>query len=469
MLLGLFILATLARAFFALARSAFINMRRTRLVEMEQRGIASAIAIQQLTEQSSRLLATSEVGAILGLVFAGGLALVAFAPPIETWLARWVPSQLAAICAFVAAMLIAAFVLFVLGRLVPEAIAVRRAERISLALVRPMQVLSYAFAPLVQVAIFSSNLLSIPFGGQKRESTQLVTEEEIKTMVDAGEEEGLIEVEEKEMILSVLDFGDTVAREVMVPRIDIAALDIATPWAEAVDFVIKSGHSRVPVYKESIDDVVGILYAKDVLKTIRDGALVGTPQPNPSIAKLLRKVYFTPESKRVSELLQELQKTRVHVSIVVDEYGGTAGLVTIEDILEEIVGEIQDEYDHEEPEYVPLPDGNGYAVDGGMLISDVNELLGVKLPEDASDTLGGFIYDQLGKVPVAGELVRYDDVVAEVLQVADRRIVKVKMIRVQPQTEPTEPPKQDEEAKQNQNSAAGQKQNPSSALSPKAA
>ena len=234
------------------------------------------------------------------------------------------------------------------------------------------------------------------------------------------------------MILSVLDFGDTVAREVMVPRIDILALDADTSWDEALDFVIKSGHSRVPVYRHSIDDIIGILYAKDVLRAMRDGASLHTAHP--PIEKLLRKVYFTPESKRVNELLQELQKTRVHVSIVVDEYGGTAGLLTIEDILEEIVGEIQDEYDEEQPEYVPSPDGKGYVVDAGMLISDVNELLQVKLPEDESDTLGGFIYDQLGKVPVVGEMVNYNGLTAEVLEVNDRRILKVKVIYEQPQS-----------------------------------
>ena len=426
----LFLFITLLRSFFALARSAFTNVRRARLLEMEQRGVTSAVAIQHLTENSSRLLATSEVGAILGIVFAGGVATLDFVPLVGAQLATWLPSFSASLLqtiSFLFVMSVAAFILFVLGRLVPEAIAVRHAEKISLALFRPMQALSYAFAPLVRFAIMASNLLSIPFGGQKRESTQLVTEQEIKTMVDAGQEEGLIEKEEKAMILSVLDFGDTVAREVMVPRIDILALDVDTTWDEALDFVIKSGHSRVPVYRHSIDDIIGILYAKDVLKAMRD-------RVTPPIEKLVRKVYFTPESKRVNELLQELQKTRVHVSIVVDEYGGTAGLITIEDILEEIVGEIQDEYDEEQPEYVPTTDGKGYVLDAGMLISDVNELLHVQLPEDESDTIGGFIYDQLGKVPVAGEVVNYNGLTAEVLEVNDRRILKVKVIYEQPQT-----------------------------------
>jgi CBS domain containing-hemolysin-like protein len=420
----LFILATSFRAFFAVARSALINMRRPRLLELEQRGSASARAIHHLTENSGRLLATAEVGALLGLVFAAGIAAVDFAPALFNWIESlkldWLSPAAARLIAFVIVMALAALFLFVFGRLVPEALAMRYTEPLALALVRPMQVASVLLAPFVRFAVVLSNLLSIPMGGQKRESASLVTEEEIKTMVDAGEEEGLIEEEEKEMILSVLDFGDTVAREVMVPRIDVVALDVDTPFEEALDVVVSAGHSRIPVYRGTIDDIIGILYAKDMLKALRDEHI-------PPLEKLLRPVYFTPESKRASELLQELQKTRVHVSIVVDEYGGTAGLVTIEDILEEIVGEIQDEFDAEEPDSVPLPGGEGYILDAGMNLDDVSELVKVDLPKGESDTLGGFIYDQLGKVPVAGETVRYDGLLFEVLAVNDRRILKVKV------------------------------------------
>jgi len=419
------------RSFFALARSALINMRRARLLELEQRGDVTAFAIQRLTENSSRLLATAEVGSVMGAVFAAGYAAIQFVPSVDARLAAWFSTAspiLTYLLAFCVVMFIASLAVFILGRLVPEAIAVRQAEKVALMAVRPMQIASFLLSPVGRFTVWASNLLSIPLGGQKRESTQLVTEQEIKTMVDAGEEEGLIEIEEKEMILSVLDFGDTVAREVMVPRIDVVAVSTDTPWTEAVDFIINSGHSRVPVYRETIDDIVGILYAKDVLKALRDG------QPKP-LERMVRKVYFTPESKRVNELLQELQKTRVHVSVVVDEYGGTAGLVTIEDILEEIVGEIQDEYDTEEPEFTALPNGEGYILDAGMNIGDANELLHVQLPEDESDTVGGFIYDQLGHVPVAGEIVYYGRLIAEVLQVTDRRILKIKVTYEQQQDE----------------------------------
>ncbi|MCS7087424.1 MAG: hemolysin family protein [Thermoflexales bacterium] len=428
---ALFLLASTLRAFFALARSALINMRRSRLIELEHRGVASARAIQHLTENSSRLLATAEVGALFSLVFAAGTSAWAFVPLVQQQLtALNVPEDGAHVAAFASVMLFTALFLFVVGRLVPEALALRYTETLALALVRPMQLASASLMPFVRFAVTLSNWLAIPLGGQKREGAALITEEEIKTMVDAGEEEGLIEEEEKAMILSVLDFGDTVAREVMVPRLDIVALEVNTPFDQALDTVIAAGHSRIPVYRETIDDIIGILYAKDMLKQLRDGR-------KPPLEQMLRPVIFTPESKRVSELLQELQKARVHMAIVVDEFGGTAGLVTIEDILEEIVGEIRDEFDTEEPEVHPLPDQSGYLFKASINLEDAGKILQVEFPEGESDTLGGFIYDQLGKVPQGGEQVRWGDWLIEVQEVKDRRILKLKAVRVLPSSTAT--------------------------------
>jgi CBS domain containing-hemolysin-like protein len=428
----LFVLAILLRAFFALARSALVNMRRARLVELEQQGVTSARALQNLTDNSSQLLATAEIGSTFSLVLASSIAAIEFVPSVAQWISQtewaWVSHDLALGVAFVIVLFFTVMVLFIFGRLIPEAVAVRKPEPIALATVRAMQLSSLLLSPVVRIAVVLSNLFSIPLGGQRRDGASLVTEEELKTMVDAGEEEGLIEEEEKEMILSVLDFGDTVAREVMVPRIDIVAIEMNTDLNDAIDVVISAGHSRIPVYRESIDDIVGILYAKDLLKVLHTGA----KQP---LEKLVREAYYTVESKRVNELLQELQNRHVHVCIVVDEYGGTAGMVTIEDILEEIVGEIQDEYDTEEPDFKALPNGEGYILEAGMPIDDVNELMHVNLPTDQSDSLGGFIYDQLGEVPSVGAHVYYAGLIFEVLAVSDRRILKVKVTHEQPETQ----------------------------------
>jgi CBS domain containing-hemolysin-like protein len=324
--------------------------------------------------------------------------------------------------ALVLVVSLAAIVMLILGELVPETIALQHSERLALVLARPLAVISTIAMPVVRVMVGISNLISRLFGSQTRGDLPFVTQEEIKTLVDAGEEEGVIQEEEKDMIFSIFELGDTLAREVMVPRIDVVALDVKTPLLESLDTVRETGYSRIPVFDESIDNIKGVLYAKDLLPYLRDGG------SDVSLESILREPYFVPETKRASDLLADLQQRRVHVAIVVDEYGGTAGLVTIEDLLEEIVGEIQDEYDAEEPvfEYV---NEDEYLFDARMDLDDLNRLLDVSLPTEDSDTLGGFIYTELGRVPVVGNKVSYGDLVLTVESVAGRRIKKVRAQR----------------------------------------
>jgi len=250
----------------------------------------------------------------------------------------------------------------------------------------------------------------------------MVTEEEIKTMVDAGEEKGVIEQEEKEMIYSIFEFGDTVVREVMVPRIDIAAVDVSATMNEALDVILQAGFSRLPVYERTIDNIVGVLYAKDLLRYLRDG------KSDVALWDVVRPPYFIPETKKVDELLPDLQRRRVHVAIVVDEYGGVAGLVTIEDLLEEIVGEIRDEYDSEEAMVEFLGDGQ-YVFDGRIPLDDVNKLVGAELASGVADTLGGYVYEKLGQVPAVNDHIEQDDVTVTVLSVSGRRIRRVRVER----------------------------------------
>ena len=238
------------------------------------------------------------------------------------------------------------------------------------------------------------------------------------------EEETVIEEDEKELLASVFEFGDKLVREVMVPRIDVASVPVDLPMLSALDIILKAGHSRIPVYNLSVDNVVGVLYAKDLLRYLRDG------RTDVSLEKILRPAYFVPESKKLDELLSELQVRRVHMAIVVDEYGGTAGIVTIEDLLEEIVGEIQDEFDAEEPTVEAVADDQ-FLFDARVPLDEVNKLLGVELPADGGDTLGGFIYSQLGKVPAVGDTIEHESVKVEVLSVAGRRIKQVRASVVQ--------------------------------------
>ena len=259
-----------------------------------------------------------------------------------------------------------------------------------------------------------------------------VTETELMTLVDAGREEGIFEQVEQEMIQSIIQLHDTLAREIMVPRIDMLALDVDTPLDQAVDAFLRTGHSRAPVFEETVDNTLGLLYAKDLLRVWREG------NPSGSLRDLLRPAYFVPEAKRVDGMLTEMQGRSIHMAIVVDEYGGVAGLVTMEDIVEEIVGEIRDEYDQsEEAPFQVLKDGDT-SFQGRVHLDDFNEIMLSDLPSEEADTIGGFIYSRLGRVPSVGETVEEAGLVLTVEQVSGRRIRKVRAHRapvVQPDGE----------------------------------
>lgn len=259
----------------------------------------------------------------------------------------------------------------------------------------------------------------------EQEAASTVTEDELKSMVDASHEGGVLEQDERQMIYSIFALGDTLAREIMVPRIYITALDVSITLAEAVEALLKSGHSRAPVYEETVDNIIGLLYAKDLLQAWSEGGEVA------SLRALLRPVYFIPEAKKVDILLEEMQAEHVHMAIVVDEYGGIAGLVTMEDIVEEIVGEIQDEYDQsEELPFVQIGEGE-YVFQGRIDLKDFNELMGCQLPMDEAETLGGYIYSEMGRVPSSGDSLSVEGMLLTVEQVSGRRIRKVRARKIQ--------------------------------------
>ena len=277
-------------------------------------------------------------------------------------------------------------------------------------------VLQAMFSPFIALPLAA-------FGGEQGQDEGSSMVDELKSLVDAGQRDGLLEQEERRMLRSIFELGDTLAREIMVPRIDILALDVQTNLPEAVDVLLNTGHTRVPVYQDTVDNILGLLYVKDLLRVWRQGDTTG------SLRSLLRPAYFVPEAKKVDELLAEMQSRRVHMAMVVDEYGGIAGLVTLEDIVEEIVGEIQDEYDlAEESPYNELGGGE-YLFMGRVDLDDLNEVLGTHLTKDEADTLGGLVYSRLGRVPLSGESVQVDDLLLTIEQVSGRRIRKVRVRR----------------------------------------
>jgi putative hemolysin len=421
------VMLILANAFFAAAEVAVAQMRKVRLKQLIEEGHSSAPVLERLVDNSTRTLTTLQLGTALAQLLAAATATAVFLPRLSAALQQAGLGPAASDWGGLALLVVSlAVLILVVGRMVPQTLALRYAEPLALVLANPLDWLASLFTPVIWLLIHLSNLLAQPLGGGERDSLTMITEEEIKTIVDAGEEGGVIEKDEKAMIYSIFEFSDTLAREVMVPRIDVVAVEAATPLQQALDVIIQAGHSRLPVYRDTIDNIIGLLYAKDLLAYLRDGR---TDIPLESV---VRSAYFIPEAKKVDELLEELQKQHVHIAVVVDEYGGVAGLVTIEDILEEIVGEIQDEYDDAEEPLVEAAGPGEYIMNARIDLDDVNHLLNLNLPTESGDTLGGFIYAQMGKVPAAGDTLCFGDLDLQVLDVSSRRIGKVRVRRELP-------------------------------------
>ncbi len=422
----LLVVLTGLSGFFALARTALTNSQKGRLRHLAEEKVRGAAWAERVAEDSVRLLTTVQLGQVLSRLFAAAVAATTLTPILGDRLGEMsLSTPLANGTALVIITGALAIVLLMLGEKLPEALALRNPEGIALSLAWIIHVLSILLAPIVRLVTRTSRWLA-GATADEHEGLPFITEEEIKTLVDAGQEEGVIEEDEKAMIYSIFAFGDTAAREVMVPRIDIVAVELSTPLSEALRVIVTAGHSRIPVYRDNIDNIQGILYAKDFL------GLWNKDVTGRSLENLLRPAYFVPESKKLDDLLAELQQRKVHIAVVVDEYGGTAGLVTIEDVLEEIVGEIQDEYDSEEATYQVTGDEE-YVFNSRIDLDDLNQMLDMHLPTEQGDTLGGFIYSQLGKVPAAGEVILFDGYSFEVMSVVNRRIKKVR-VRRQPPT-----------------------------------
>jgi CBS domain containing-hemolysin-like protein len=415
------VLLVILQSFFSAAKSAFINLTPVRISQLKNESRTRARLVARLAEDSTRLLATFQLWTTLAAALAVGVSTLTLVSPLQTTLNRInVLASASAPLSGAIVILTVATTLLIAGNLVPEAVGAARSESLAFWVAWPVAALAFLTSPFIKLIVGVSSRLSSLVGGESLPGMPFITEEEIMTLVDAGQEVGVIEEDEKEMIYSVFALGDTLAREVMVPRIDIVALDVESSLEQALDVVICAGHSRIPVYEGSIDNVVGVLYAKDLLKLWQD------KQEAVALGEILRQAYFVPESKKVDGLLEDMQQRKVHIVIVVDEYGGTAGLVTIEDIVEEIVGEIQDEYDAEEP-LVEQTGDHEYVFSARVDLDDFNRLIGTEFPTEMGDTLGGFIYSQLGKVPVPGESVRFDGLVIEVLTVTGRRIRQVRV------------------------------------------
>jgi putative hemolysin len=422
---------------FAAAEIALLTVRRTRLDQLADEGRRGARTAARLVDDPQRFLATIQVAITFLGFLASAIGAIAFSAVIADAVAAipWAPIQDAAeSIAFIFVTLLIALTSIIVGELVPKTLALNFPERFSLLAARPLSVMERFLAPLVWLTTTISGFLVRLFGGRERPQTGLLSVEELKLLVETGSAQGQIEEAEKEMIHGVIELGDKQIHEVMIPRIGIKAVEVEDPIEEVLDLIVRAGHSRVPVYRENLDNIVGILYAKDMLPYLLPAAEKREPL---EIRSLARPAAYVPETKRVDEMLTEMRSARRHIAIVVDEYGGTAGLVTIEDLVEEIVGEIQDEYDIEESlvETVETDgDRRAFRLDGRVTMDDFRdlfELSDLEEPDEESyDTLGGLIIHRVGRIPLVGTEVDYRDVTLRVLAADSRRVSKVMAIQV---------------------------------------
>ena len=423
----LLLVLILVNAFFAAAEIAFISLNDAKIDFLIKEGNKKAKKIKKMLENPSRFLSTIQIGITLAGFLSSAFASETFASNLAPKLYEIFPAiGLTAwnnISIIIITIILSYFTL-IFGELVPKRLAMKYYEKIAFGSIGVISFISIVAAPFVRFLTFSTNIISKIFGISENEE-ETVTEEEIRMMVDVGEEKGTIDKEESEMINNVFEFDDKVVSEIMIPRNDIYALDEDMTISGVLEKITTDKdfrYSRIPVYKENIDEIRGIVYIKDILMESKDKRI--------KIKNLKKKAYFIPETKPINELFEELRKNRKQIAIVVDEYGGTAGLVTMEDILEEIVGEIYDEYDSVE---VPCKqiDENTFIFSGGVSIDEVQKVLDIKIPEGEYDTISGYLINELGRIPEEHENVEVDtkDVLYTIEKVKERRILKVKAVK----------------------------------------
>jgi CBS domain containing-hemolysin-like protein len=401
----------LAAGFFGAAQAALTRMSLNRARKISEEGLRGSAHLVRLMEDPSRTL-----NLLALLVLAMQVTGVALLTVVAS---RFLGEGLAILVAVLGGLA----ALFVGGEVAPKTLAVQQTDRVARLTAPALALLARPLAPVASVLVWLGNLATL---GRGLEKGPFVTEEVLRDMIDVAESDEVIEETERAMIHSIFELGDTVVREIMVPRPDMVLVSVEDRLPDVLDVILQAGHSRIPVYDGDRDRIVGLIYAKDVLSRLHTGG-----DPDEPWGDLMRPPYFIPELKQVDSLLRELQSEKVHLAVVVDEYGATVGLVTIEDILEEIVGEIVDEYDREEPLIEQLPSG-GVRVDARLPVDDLEELLTCDLPDKEWDTVGGLLFGLLGHVPTPGEHVDVDGVRLTAERVQGRRIAKVLVDRVEP-------------------------------------
>lgn len=418
----LILVLTLLNAFFASAEMAIVSVNRNRIKMLADDGNKKASLLVDLLEEPNKFLSTIQVGITLAGFFSSASAVTGISEVIGASLSQLGIPYAQSISLVVITIILSYFTL-VFGELVPKRIALQKSEQMAMLSVRPI-VFVFKFAkPFVKLLSLSTNVLLRVIGMSDTDLEEKVSREEIKSLVDAGEEYGVINQIEKEMINSIFDFDDKLAKEVMTPRTEVYMINIKLPLS--IEELLEENYSRIPVYEGDMDNIIGILYLKDFL---HEAYQVGFE--NVDIKKLLHRPYFVPECKNIDQLFKELQKSKNHLAVLIDEYGGFSGIVTIEDLIEEVMGDINDEYDDDDP-VIRKIDNDTYIVNGLISIKELNDKLQLNLDEETEDydTLGGFLINQIDYIPSETEecMVEYENLVFKIECVKDKRIEMVKI------------------------------------------
>jgi len=422
----LIILITL-NGFFAASEIALISLNDNKIKLMAEEGNKKAQVLKDILSEPSKFLATIQIGITLAGFLASAFAADTFSDHLVALVkttALPVSEYLLKKVAVLFITIILSYFTLVFGELVPKRVAMQKAEAISFLVVSPLRFLSTVASPFVKLLSVSTNFIAGLFGISPTAKEEEVTEEEIRMMVDVGEEKGTIDESEKEMINNIFEFDNKVVEDIMTHRTEIIGIPITASLPEVIELINQYKYTRFPVYEDNLDNIVGILNIKDLIRQ------VDTNNPEFKLEKMIRKPYFVPTSKKIDELFKELQARKTHMAVAIDEYGGTAGIITIEDLVEEIVGNILDEYDEEEKEFEKL-DENTYLINGMTSLEQVKDLLGMDFPTEDYDTLNGFLIGQLGRIPEEKEtpVVEFNGVVFKVEKITEKRISRVKAIK----------------------------------------
>lgn len=424
------IILVLVNAFFAASEIALISLNDTKMKIQADEGDKKAKLLVSLLSEPSKFLATIQIGITLAGFFASALAAENFSGELVNLLKSTglaIPEGILKSGSLLVITIILSYFTLVLGELVPKRLAMKRPEPIANFVAKPIQILMYVTNPFVRFLTFSMNVIVRLLGVNPNEEDKAITEEEIRMMVDVGEEKGTIDESEKRMINNIFEFNNKVVTEIMTHRTDMVAISHEASLEDIIQLINTEKYSRVPVYEAQIDNIIGILHAKDIMSFVTQGGEVA----GFDMMQIMRKPYFIPFSKRIDILLREFQQHKTHMAIIIDEYGGTEGLVTLEDLLEEIVGNIFDEDDEVEREIEILSEGK-WCVSGSADLGEVNERLGLELPEDDYETLGGFFIGQLGHIPEKAQLqtVSYGGANFVIKSLDDRKIGKIIISKV---------------------------------------